>query len=104
MCAVAKITNPGLELRGVILLDDVTVADDRGFAADGGPLACAVEESDVDGGVGVKVVSLAGFGVGVEDQVDATSFLFNVSVRSVISRPRPSARFVAGTGSRREMA
>ena len=80
MCAVAKIPNPGLELGGVILLDDVAVTDNRGFAADGGPLASAVEESDVDGGVGVEVVGLAGFGVGVEDEVDATGFLFNLSV------------------------
>ena len=43
------------------------VGDDAGGAGDGGPLAGAVDEGDVDGGVVAQVVRLAGLGVGVED-------------------------------------
>ena len=75
MCAVTKITEPGLQSRGIVFLDGGAVCEDAGLAGDGGPFASAVEEGDVDGAVGGDVVGFAGFGVGVEDQVDATGFL-----------------------------
>ena len=76
MFAVAKIAEPGFEAGGVVFADHVTVGDDGGFARDRGPFASGVEEGDVDFGVGFEVVGFAGFGVGVEEEVNATTFLF----------------------------
>lgn len=45
------------------------------MAADGGPFAGAVEEGDVDCGVGFDVVGFAAFGVGVKEKVNAVAFL-----------------------------
>ena len=56
-------------------MDEATVGHDLGLAGDGGPFAGVVEEAEVDFGVGIEVVGLAGFGVGVEDEVDAVAFL-----------------------------
>lgn len=53
----------------------VTIGDNGGVAADGSPLASAVKEGDVNGGVGFEVVGFAAFGVGVEEEVDAVVFL-----------------------------
>jgi hypothetical protein len=49
MSAIAKIANPGLESRRVVLLHHVSITDDGGLAADRSPFACAVEEGHVDG-------------------------------------------------------
>ena len=73
--SVTEVAEPGFESGRVVFLDGVTVGDDGGFAGDGGPFAGAVKEGDVDVRVGVDVVGLAGFGVGVEDEVNATGFL-----------------------------
>lgn len=73
--AVAQVAEPGLEVRGVVGLDLLSVGEDAGFAADGGPFAGGVEEANVDFGVGFEIVGLAGFGVGVEEEVDAVAFL-----------------------------
>jgi len=54
---------------------EVAVGDDVGFAGDGGPFAGVVEEAEVDVGVVFEVVGLAGFGVCVEDEIDAVAFL-----------------------------
>lgn len=45
------------------------------MATDGGPFAGAVEEGDVDCGVGFDIVGLAAFGVGVKEKVNAVVFL-----------------------------
>jgi hypothetical protein len=76
VCTVAEVAEPRLQSRGVVFLDSGAVGEDAGFAGDGGPLAAVVEEGDVDGGVGGDIVGLAGFGVGVEDEVDAAGFLY----------------------------
>lgn len=72
---VTEVTEPGFESGRVVFLDGGAVGDDGGFAGDGRPFAGAVEEGDVDVGVRVDIVGLAGFGVGVEDEVNATGFL-----------------------------
>lgn len=58
-----------------MFVDEGAVGGDGGFAGDGGPFAGGVEEGDVDVGIGFEVVCFAGFGVGVEEEVDATGFL-----------------------------
>jgi len=73
--AVTEVADPGLEGWGVVLVDLLAIGLDGGFAGDGGPFAGVVEEAEVDFGVSVEVVGLAGFGVGVEDEVDAVAFL-----------------------------
>ena len=73
--AVTEITHPRLERGAVVLLDGGAVGEDLGRAGDGGPFAGGVEEGDVDGRVLVEIVSLAGLGIGVEEEVDATSLL-----------------------------
>ena len=75
MCTIFEIAQPGLELLRVVLVDHVAVDDHIGGAGDGGPFACTVEEGHVDVVVFGEVVGFAGFGVGVEDQVDAAGFL-----------------------------
>jgi hypothetical protein len=59
MRTITEIAYPGFELRGVVFLDKVAVGDDVCFAGDGGPFTGAVEEGDVDVGVGLEVVCLA---------------------------------------------
>lgn len=73
--SVAEVTQPGLESWAVVLFDEVAVGDDVGAAGDGSPLARGVGERDVDAGVLVDVVRLARLGVGVEEKINATSFL-----------------------------
>lgn len=75
MLAVPQITQPRLERRRVVLADHLPVGDDIGCAADGGPLSLAVEEGHVDLGVALQVVGLAGFGIGVEKEIEAAAFL-----------------------------
>jgi len=57
-------------------VDEATVGHDLGLAGDGGPFAGVVEEAEVDVGVGLEVVGLAGLRVGVEDEVDAITLLW----------------------------
>lgn len=45
---IAEVTEPGLERRRIVRPHLFTVRDYGRFAADGGPLARAVEESNVD--------------------------------------------------------
>ena len=73
--AVTEVAEPGLEGGRVVLLDAGAVGLDGSGAGDAGPLAGVVEESEVDFGVLLKVVGLAGLGVGVEDEVDAVVLL-----------------------------
>jgi hypothetical protein len=74
--AVAQVTEPSLEGWSVVFLDNVAVGDDARGAGDAGPTAVGGAEGDVDVGVGSEVVSLAGFGVCVEEEVDATTLLY----------------------------
>ena len=73
--AVTLIAHPGLQCRGVVLLHGLAVGEDACGAGDGGPAAVWRDEGDVDVGVVVDVVGLAGLGVGVKEVVDATRFL-----------------------------
>ena len=73
--AVAEVADPRLECARVMFPDDVTVGDDGCFAGEGSPFARRVDEGDVDARVLVEVVRLAGFGVGVEDEVKTAAFL-----------------------------
>ena len=72
---VLQVAEPRLELRAVVLLDQLAVRDDAGDAADRGPLARGVDERDVDVRVLGEVVRLARLVVAVEEQVDATVLL-----------------------------
>ena len=74
--AITEVAEPGLEGRRVVLLDAGAVGLDGSGARDAGPLAGVVEEGEVDVGVLLEVVGLAGLGVGVEDEVDAVVLLW----------------------------
>ena len=63
---VLEIAQPGLEGWRVVFADGFTVCDDIGLATDACPFSRRVEEGDVDFGVGIQIVGLAGFGVRVE--------------------------------------
>lgn len=73
--AITEVAEPGLERCGVVLLDARAVGLDGSATRDAGPLAAVVQESKVDVGVLLEVVGLAGFGVGVEDEVDSVVLL-----------------------------
>ena len=75
MLAIAEVADPGLQSGRVVLVDDLAVGDDFGIARDGTPLARVVEESKVDVGVILEIVGFSALGVGVENQVDASTFL-----------------------------
>lgn len=80
MLAVAEVTEPGLQARRVVLANLLAVGLERCSAGDGGPLPRGLEEGEVDVGVRFEVVSLARFAVGVEEEVNAVSFLSWLSV------------------------
>ena len=84
MLPITQISDPSFEVCGIIFADLVTVGRDGGFAGDGGPGAGGVEEGDVDLVVFGQVVGFAGFGVGVEEGVDSSAFLFVMGGLSVI--------------------
>lgn len=73
--AISEIAHPRLQRGRVILLYPLTVGLNGRFAGHGSPLAAGVEESEVDFGVGVEIVGLAGFRVGVEDKVNTIALL-----------------------------
>lgn len=79
MCAVAEVANPGLECWGVVLANDLAVRLDGGMTRNRCPLAGVVDKANVDRLVLLQVVSLARLGVGVEEKVEAMSFLFAIS-------------------------
>ena len=68
--SITEVAEPGFEGGGVVLADLFAVGLDGGFAANAGPFAGVVEEAEVDVRMGFEVVGFAGFGVGVEDEVD----------------------------------
>jgi len=73
--AVTEVAEPGLKGRRVVLLDAGAVGLDGSGAGNAGPLAGVVEEGEVDVGVLLQVIGLAGLGVGVEDEIDAVVLL-----------------------------
>lgn len=77
MRAVVEITQPSFQRWSIVLADEFAVSDDLGFTGDGGPFAAGVEEGDVDFGIGFQVIGFAGFGVGVEEEVEAAAFLYD---------------------------
>lgn len=83
--AVAEVAEPGFQSWAVVLADALAVGLDRSGARDGGPFAGGREEAEVDVRVGVEVVSLAGFGVCVEDEVDSVIFLYDTRIVGQLS-------------------
>lgn len=75
MLAILQVAKPRFQGRRVVFANRLTVSDDVGFAGDGGPFAGGIEEGDIDLGFGFEIIGFAGFGVGVEKQVNAASFL-----------------------------
>jgi hypothetical protein len=59
MLSITQITNPTLEISRVVLMDHVTAGDDLCVAANRSPFSRAIDEGDVDLGVGLEVVGLA---------------------------------------------
>ena len=86
MCAVTEIAKPGLQRGRVVLLDDVAVNFDGCMSRNRCPLARVVDEANVDGGVGLEIVGLAGLSVGVEEKVEAIALLWYVSIVSTPSK------------------
>jgi hypothetical protein len=77
--AVAEVAEPRLQRRRVVFFDNGAVGLDGGVARDGRPLARVGDEAEVDRSMLLEVVGLAGLGVGVEEEVEAVSFLLNVN-------------------------
>lgn len=75
MLAVLQVAKPCFQGRRVVFADHLPVSDNVGFAGNRGPLAGGVEEGDVDLGFGLEVIGLAGFSVGVEQEINAATFL-----------------------------
>lgn len=75
MGSIFQIPQPRLQRRRIIFANHLAIDDNFGFAANGSPFAGGIEEGDVDFGVGFQVVGFAGFGVGVEEEVDAAALL-----------------------------
>jgi len=75
--AVSQIAQPGFQRLSIVFADNLAVGNDLGFTRDGSPFAGRVQERDVDLGVGFQIVGLAGLGVGVEEEIKATAFLYN---------------------------
>jgi hypothetical protein len=63
-----------------VLLDNSAVSLDGGMAGDRRPLARIGDEANVDGCILLEVVGLARLGVGVEEEVEAVSFLLCISL------------------------
>jgi hypothetical protein len=62
-----------------VLLDNSAIGLNGSVAGDGRPLARVGDETNVYRGILLEVVSLARLGVGVEEEVEAVSFLLLVS-------------------------
>lgn len=61
-----------------MLLDDFAVGLDARVPGDGGPFTGRGDEGNVDGWVCSQVIRLAGFGVCVEEEVEAVALLHTV--------------------------
>lgn len=75
MLAILQVAKPCFQGRRVVFADHLTVSDDVGFARNRGPLAGGIEEGNVNLGFRLEVIGFAGFGVGVEKEINAASFL-----------------------------
>ena len=72
---IPQIADPRLQSGGIVLPHQLAVRLDGSVAGDGCPFARGCDESDVDGVVGCEIISFAGLGVGVEEEVEAVCFL-----------------------------
>ena len=87
MLSIAQIANPCLQSRRVVLADLFSVGLDGGLAGYGSPLAAGGQEGEVDVGVVLEIVRLAGFAVGVEYEVNAIALLVKDIVSAVFAEP-----------------
>lgn len=71
MLAISQIANPRLQRRRVEFLHRLAICEHAGLATDGRPFASTIDEGDVDVRIIVELIRLAGFGIGVEDEVDS---------------------------------
>ena len=76
MLSVLQVAKPRFQSRRVVFTNHFTISNNIGFAGDGGPFAGGIEKGDVDLGFGLEIISFTGFGIGVEKEVDAASFLW----------------------------
>lgn len=75
MLAVLQIAKPCFQGRGVVFADRLTVSDNVGFTGNGGPFASGIEKGNVDLGFRLQIVGFARFRIGMEKEVNTTSFL-----------------------------
>lgn len=80
MRAVTEVADPCLQCGRVVLPDNFAVRLYGSVAGDGCPLAGWSDEGDIDGRVRLEVVGLAGFGVGVEEELEAVALLYSVKI------------------------
>ena len=80
MLAVLEIPQPSFQCWCIVFANGFAVRDDGGFTRNGGPFAAGIEEGNIDFGVVIEIVGLARFGVGVEEEVNAATFLVSPSV------------------------
>lgn len=75
MLAVAEVADPGLERWRVVLADNLAISLNGCMARDGSPFSGVVDEANVDRRVFFQVICLARLSVGVEEEIEAVSFL-----------------------------
>lgn len=75
MLAVLQVAKPCFQARGVVFADRLTISDNVGFARHGGPFASGIEKSNVDLGIRLQIIGFARFRIGMEKEVNTTSFL-----------------------------
>lgn len=74
--AVLQIAKPRFQGGRIVFANHLTVSDNVGLARDGGPFAGGIEEGDVDFRLRLEIVGFARFSIGVEQEVNAASFLY----------------------------
>lgn len=87
MLAVAEVTNPCLECRRVVFLNNAAIRLDGGMARYGSPFSRVVDKTNVDRRVRLKIICLARFGVGVEEKIEAIALLSEVSIVQFSENP-----------------
>lgn len=75
MFTIFEIPQPGLQCRRVVFADHLAICDDVCLTTDACPFARRVEEGDVDFGIRFQIISLARFGIRVEQEINTTALL-----------------------------
>lgn len=99
MDSITKVAQPRLQFSAVRLLDQLAICHQACFARDGCPLARAIDEGYIDVGVIGQIVSFSGFGIRVEEEIDAPGFLYiDISLSLSMWRKRSASTYCCSQG------